>query len=173
MPTGSEADPQPNRRHSCFVFLGSEDSTQPTNSMSSPWSHPATLSPTPHPQCPQIPLALPSWGSGNPHGSPTAASPGWPSRLIPPRPALSRPPCLLPHISHSHPLSPRGLRRTWLVHPLPCSDAAMAPALTAGSWPRTGPKPCLLLHPQTHFLDSSQSLSLLWLCPENVFWNLP
>lgn len=78
-----------------------------------------------------------------------------------------------PTISHSHPLSPRGLRRTWLVHPLPCSDAAMAPALTAGSWPRTGPKPCLLLHPKTHFLDSSQSLSLLWLCPENVFWNLP
>lgn len=95
-----------------------------------------TLSPTPHPQCPQIPLALSSWGSGNPHGSPTAALPGWPSRLIPSRPALSCPqlPSLPPPSpSPAHPL--RGLGRTWLVYLLLSSDTAMAPTSTMGSWP--------------------------------------
>lgn len=170
MSIGSEADPQPKQGQSfCFRWLRRQHSAHKFHILTpEPLSHPL-LSPTPHPRCPQIPLARPFWGSGNPHGSPTAASPGWPSRRIRPRPGLSRPPCLLPHhipLTLSAPGgflvgSPSSL--LWYHH---------GPTLTSGSWPRTGAQPCLP-HPQTCFLDTSRSLPLLWLCPENVFWILP
>lgn len=132
-----------------------------------PPSHPL---PKPTPTVPTNPSGSVFLGYGNPPQFPTlAASPGWPSRLVSPRPARSWSPGLLP-------------RRPWLTLSVPglfigpgWSTHRRAPILPwlppslGRSCPRKGPGPCLLPHPQTHhFLDpplaSAPSVGLIRRC---------
>lgn len=141
----------------------SKNSTQPINAMASTPEPPSHPLPNPTPTVPTNPSGSVFLGYGNPPQFPHAASPGWPSRLVSPRPARSWSPSLLPF-------------RPWLTLSVPglfigpgWSTHRRAPVLPwlppslGRSCPRKGPGPCLLPHPQTHhFLDPPWPLPLLW-----------
>lgn len=127
-------------RDTVVFFLDSKNSTQPINAMASTPEPPSHPLPNPTPTVPTNPSGSVFLGYGNPPQFPHAGCLTWlafKARLSQASPQLvSRPPS---SPSMAHPLSPRALHRSRLVHSPSGSSPAMAPTFPGEKLSQEGP----------------------------------